>query len=355
MAYKNRHILVANKLLVAMSGLTRWTKRADHYRYEQHHYNIPTCFTSFKWTKSRIRHVLTLLSYADDQGKIEFMEDTELASSAHTSVRSLHNNLKTFESHGLLRLVRHFPGVLSIELTNYLENYRDLFVDGAVVVSKTGYTSVWHGLLSELIAIDNVNTLRLALRTIVQVEKDVHVQSNEQAILTYDEIKGFLPKYCGHKLAIQKMMSGLKFLQVSLVEDSKRFLNMVKQNISLKKRVQDVTRPLLLEVQLSAAQDSKQIKEKDRTEVQLVWFEMRKRVGEFFDFDALKVNRDSLFSMSDTFGAETFKRVVEELKQAFLHHREDLIHSSTHQLFFKEPIFYLHEQLKQAQKNLAID
>jgi len=69
----NRHILVANKLLVAMSGLTRWTKRADHYRYEQHHYNIPACFTAFKWTKSRIRHMLSILAYADDQGKIEFI------------------------------------------------------------------------------------------------------------------------------------------------------------------------------------------------------------------------------------------------------------------------------------------
>ncbi|WP_233005476.1 hypothetical protein [Exiguobacterium aurantiacum] len=354
MVETNRHILVANKLLVAMSGLTRWTKRADHYRYEQHHYNIPACFTAFKWTKSRIRHILSILAYVDDQGKIEFAEDTTLADFACTSIRSLHNNLKTFEQNGLMTVVRHFPGVISIQLTDYLENYRDLFVDGATVDSKTGYTSVWHGLLSELIALDNVNTLRLALRTIVQVEKDVHVQSNKQAILTYDEIKGFLPKYCGHKLAIQKMMSGLTFLQVSLVEDSKRFLNMVKQNVSLKKRVQDVTRPLLLEVQLSAAQDSKQIKEKDRTEVQLLWFELRKRVGEFFDFDALKVNRDSLFSMSDTFGTETFKQVVEELKQAFLHHREDLIHSSTHKLFFEEPIFYLHQQLKKAQAKMAI-
>ncbi len=350
----NRHILVANKLLVAMSGLTRWTKRADHYHYEQHHYNIPACFTAFKWTKSRIRHILSILAYADDQGKIEFAEDNTLADFACTSVRSLHNNLKIFEHNGLMTVIRHFPGVISIQLTDYLENYRDLFIDGATVDSKTGYTSVWNGLLSELISLDNVNTLRLALRTIVQVEKDVHVQANEQAILTYDEIKGFLPKYCGHKLAIQKMMSGLKFLQVSLVEDSKRFLNIVKQNISLKKRVQDVKRPLLLEVQLSAAQDSKQIKQKDRTEVQLLWFELRKRVGEFFDFESLKVNRDSLFSMSDTFGAETFKRVVDELKQAFIHHREDLVHSSTHKLFFEEPIFYLHQQLKNAQTKMAI-
>lgn len=354
MAYKNRHILVANKLLVAMSGLTRWTKRADHYRYEQHHYNIPTCFTSFKWTKSRIRHVLTLLSYADDQGKIEFMEDTELASSAHTSVRSLHNNLKTFESHGLLRLVRHFPGVLSIELTDYLENYRDLYVDGASVVSKTGYTSIWHDLLAELLSLDNVNALRLALRTLVQVEKDVHVQSNEQAILTYDEIKGFLPKYCGHKLAIQKMMSRLKFLQVSLVEDSRHFLNVVKQNVTLKKRVQDITRPVLVEMTLDSARDSKLIREEERSETQIAWFELRKRVGEFFDFDVLKVSRESLYSMSDTFGASAFREVLSDLKQAFLHHREDLVHSSEHRLFFSEPILYLHQQLKTRIEKSAI-
>lgn len=354
MAYKNRHILVANKLLIAMSGLTRWTKRADHYRYEQHHYNIPTCFTSFKWTKSRIRHVLTLLSYADDQGKIEFMEDTELASSAHTSVRSLHNNLKTFESYGLLRLVRHFPGVLSIELTDYLENYRDLYVDGASVVSKTGYTSIWHDLLSELLTLDNVNALRLALRTLVQVEKDIHVQSHDQAILTYDEIKGFLPKYCGHKLAIQKMMAHLKFLQVSLIEDSRHFLNVVKQNLTLKKRVQDISRPVLVELTLDKSQDSKVIREEERSDAQIAWFELRKRVGEFFDFDALKVSRESLYSMSDTFGASAFREVLADLKQAFLHHREDLIHSSEHQLFFNEPILYLHQQLKHKVEKLTI-
>ncbi|VXB83012.1 conserved hypothetical protein [Exiguobacterium sp. 8H] len=350
----NRHILIANKVLIAMSGLTRWTKRANYYHYEQHFYNIPACFTAFRWTKSRIRHILSILAYADDQGNIEFIEDHMVADLACTSVRSLHNNLKMFEENGLMTVVRHFPGVISIHLTDYLENYRDLFVDGTSVGSKTGYTSIWHGLLSELIALDNVNTLRLALRTLVQVEKDVYVQSNEHAILTYDEIKGFLPKYCGHKLAIQKMMSGLQFLQVSLVEDSKRFLNIVKQNVSLKKRVQDVTRPLLLEVHLSAAQDSKQIKEKERSEVQLLWFELRKRAGEFFDFDALKVSRDSLFSISDTFGAETFKQVIEEVKQAFIHHREDLVHSSAHKLFFEEPIIYLHQQLKATQVKMAI-
>ncbi|WP_214762910.1 hypothetical protein [Exiguobacterium sp. s146] len=351
---KNRHVLIANKLLVAMSGLTRWTKRQDHYRYEQHHYNIPVCFTSLKWTKSRIRHMLTILAYADDQGKIDFAEDVAMAESARTSARSLHNNLKMFEQCGLMTVVRHFPGVFSIELTEYRENYRDLFLDGTSVVSKTGYTSIWHGLLSELIALDNVNTLRLALRTLVQVEKDIHVQSNEQAVLTYDEIKGFLPKYCGHKLAIQKMMSGLKFLRVSLVEDSKTFLNMVQQSVSLKKRVQDVTRPLLLEVQLSETHDSKQIKEQERSAVQLLWFELRKRVGEFLDFDALKIGRDSLFSMSDTFGATSFEQVVEELKQAFLHHREDLVHSSAHKLFFEEPIFYLHQRLKTIQEKMAV-
>lgn len=244
--YENRHVLVANKLLIAMSGLTRWTKRQDSFLYEQHHYNIPGPFLALKWTKSRIRHLLTLLSHCDDQGVLSLMESEALAHYARTSVRSLHNNLRLFESVGLIRYSIHFSGVITIELVDYLENYRDLFEESGTYTSKTGYTSLWCGMVRQLMDIEHVNILRVALRALVQVERDVNVQSQEKATLTYDEVRGFLPRYCGHRLAVKGMLDKLsQFFNVHLVENTKDFLSAVKENVSLKKRIHTVTRPLM--------------------------------------------------------------------------------------------------------------
>lgn len=355
MNQENRHVLVANKLLIAMSGLTRWTKRQEGFLYEQHHYNIPKPFLDLKWTKSRIRHLLTLLSHCDDQGVISLVENDMLANYARTSVRSLHNNLRLFESVGLIRYFVHFSGVVTIELIDYLENYRDLFEEADTYRSKTGYTSLWCGMVRQLMDIDHVNILRVALRALVQVERDIHVQSQDKATLTYDEVRGFLPRYCGHRLAVKGMLDQLsRFFNVHLVENTKDFLSAVKENAALKRRMHTVTRPLMFHVKLEAQVDSKKIRETERASTLISWFDLREVARDYINFDRLEVSSSSLQSLSDTYGFAACDEVLRAIRNDFHQYGELLQESDIYQLFFESPILYLNERLRRHTENLAI-
>ena len=353
--HENRHVLVANKLLIAMSGLTRWTKRQDSFLYEQHHYNIPGPFLALKWTKSRIRHLLTLLSHCDDQGVLSLMESEALAHYARTSVRSLHNNLRLFESVGLIRYSIHFSGVVTIELVDYLENYRDLFEEDGTYTSKTGYTSLWCGMVRQLMDIEHVNILRVALRALVQVERDVNVQSQEKATLTYDEVRGFLPRYCGHRLAVKGLLDQLsQFFNVHLVENTKDFLSAVKENVSLKKRIHTVTRPLMFHVKLEDQINSKRIREAERARTLISWFDLREVARDYVNFDALEVPQTSLQSLSDTYGFAACDAVIRSIRNDFYQYGDRLEDAELYRLFFESPILYLNERLRVVSEKLAI-
>lgn len=351
----NRHVLIANKLLIAMSGLTRWTKRQDGFMYEQHHYNIPGPFLALKWTKSRIRHLITLLSHCDDEGLIPLVESEALAGFSRTSVRSLHDNLRLFEEVGLIRYVVHFSGVVSIELVDYLENYRDLFEESGTYRSKTGYTSVWCGMVRHLMEIDHVNILRVALRALVQVERDVHVQSQEQATLTYDEVRGFLPRYCGHRLAVKGMLDQLsRVFSVRLVEDTKDFLTAVKGSLSLQKRIHTVTRPLMFHVKLEEQVDSKRIKEAERADTLIGWFDLREVARDFVDFERLEVPAASLQSLSDTYGFSACGEVLRSIRNDFLRFGEGLQETDVYRPFFESPVLYLNDRMRRLTQKSAI-
>lgn len=353
--HENRHVLIANKVLIAMSGLTRWTKRQEGFMYEKHHYNIPGPFLALKWTKSRIRHLITLLTHCDDKGMLSLIESSQLAEYAHTSVRSLHDNLRLFEEVGLLRYSVHFSGVISIELIDYLANYRDLFEEAGTYQSKTGYTSVWCEMVRHLMEIEHVNILRVALRALVQVERDIHVQSQKQATLTYDEVKGFLPRYCGHRLAVKGMLDQLsRLFRVQLVENTKDFLSAVKENFSLQKRIHTVSRPLMFHVKLEDQVNSKRIKEAERADVLIGWFDLREIARDFVDFDALEVPVSSLQSLSDTYGFSACGEVLRTIRNDFHRYGESLQNTDVYRLFFESPIVYLNERLQQRSKKSAI-
>lgn len=355
MNQQNRHVLVANKVLIAMSGLTRWTKREEGFMYEQHHYNIPGPFLALKWTKSRIRHLLTLLSHCDDKGMLSLVESEALADHARTSVRSLHDNLRLFEEAGLIRYDFHFTGVLSIELVDYLSNYRDLTEESGSFGSKTGYTSIWCGMIRHLMEIDHVNILRVALRALVQVERDIHVHSQEKAILTYDEVKGFLPRYCGHRLAVKGMLDQLsRIFDVQLVEDTKDFLSAVKDNISLKRRIHTVTRPLMFQMKIGEKVDSRRIREAERASTLIGWFDLREVARDFVDFDLLEVPQASLKSLSDTYGFDACDEVLRSIRNDFLRYGESLQETDVYSLFFQSPVLYLNERLRRLSEKLAI-
>lgn len=321
----NRHVIVANKLLVAMSGVSKWTVRKDEYVYEKHRYHISEPYLRQKWSKSAIRQFLAYVSLCNSEGLLHFVSESDISEMTGISLRTIQENNKEFASNGILSFRRIWGEFLDVEIHNYKEDVRDLnLAEDGSVSSKTGYTSIWHEVIQKLLSISNVNELRLALRSLLVFEKEVNVQQLDEAILSYDEIKGFLPSYCGHKKAIKEMVSNLSdFIHITCMESTEMVKELFHRQTKKRPSLMDkLSKPFAITVYLTTDQDSKNIKQRERNESFMHWFEFQKSVRGIFSQEMFTVPREDLNTFSDTYGSSLLKVALERL--ARLVNSEDL-------------------------------
>lgn len=316
----NRHIILSNKLLVALSGISTWTSRDGEYTYEKHNYHISKPYLEQKWTKSAIRQFLAYVSLANPEGHIYFASEEDLSKLIHCSVRTIQENNKSFEKHGIIQFQRIWGEFLDIRICDYTKEVRDLDVtDSGEVSSRTGYTSVWHEVMGELFKIENINELRLALRCLLLHEKEVHVQQLDEAILSYDEIKGFLPKYIGYKKAIKQLTENLSnIFHISCLESKEMvkelFHRQTKKRPSLMKKL---AKPFALSFEIMKSDDSRLIRDKERGETMIHWFEFKKTARNYLAVDKAGINQKDLNTLSDTYGSSVVKEGLERILRVF--------------------------------------
>lgn len=315
----NRHIILSNKLLVAMSGLSSWTYRNGKYVYEKHNYHISKPYIEQKWSKSTIRQFLAYVSLCNSEGAIHFVSEKDLGKMTGLSVRTIQENNKIFSENGILAYRRIWGEFLDVNIHNYKEEVRDLEIkEDGQASSKTGYTSIWFEVIEKLMSIKNINQLRLALRALVAYEKEVNLQELDEAILSYDEIKGFLPSYIGYKKAIREMVDGLSsFLHINCLESAEvvreLFHRQPKKRPSL---MEKLSKPFALAVSLTGDQDSKKIKYEERQQSHLHWFEFKKSVRGFLPVDRAELSSRDLQSFSDTYGASFIGEALGRLSRS---------------------------------------
>lgn len=312
----NRHVIVANKLLVAMSGISSWTVRKGEYVYEKHDYHISEPYLTQKWTKSAIRQFLAYVSLCNSEGHLYFVSENELSNMTGISLRTIQENNKEFALNGILSFRRIWGEYLDVTVHNYKEEVRDLtLAENGTVSSKTGYTSLWHEVILKLLSIKNINELRLALRSLLVFEKEVNVQQLDEAILSYDEIKGFLPSYCGHKKAIKEMVANLSdFIYITCMESTEMVKELFHRQIKKRPSLMDkLSKPFAITIDLTTDLDSKSIKQRERSETFMHWFEFQKSVRGFFSPEQLSVPKVDLNSFSDTYGSSLLRVVLERL------------------------------------------
>ena len=125
----NAYSPVSNKLLIALSGITRNHKieTADgrtEYHYEKHSYGIKDSYLSFSW--SQIKQLLLLVGSSDSNGNIVYAKESDLASAMNCSERTVQRNNKIFSDRGILKWSRLYSGTISVQFTNYLDDIMDL-------------------------------------------------------------------------------------------------------------------------------------------------------------------------------------------------------------------------------------
>ena len=312
----NRHVIVSNKLLIAMSGVSDWTVRKDGYVYEKHQYHISESYLAQKWSKSAIRQFLAYISLCNSEGLLHFVSENDLSTMTGISLRTIRENNKQFEANGILSFRRIWGEFLDITIHNYKEEVRDLsFSDDGAVSSKTGYTSIWHEVVEKLMSIANVNELRLALRSLLAFEKEVNVQQLDEAILSYDEIKGFLPSYIGYKKAIKEMVANLSdFIHITCMESGEAVRELFHRQTKKRPALMDkLAKPFAVTVHLLTDSDSKGIKQRERNETSIHWFEFKKALRGILPLDAAVVPVSDLHTFSDTYGSALVKDGMERL------------------------------------------
>lgn len=316
----HRHVIVSNKLLVAMSGISKWTVRKDGYVYEKHRYHISEPYLKQKWSKSAIRQFLAYVSLVNSEGLLHFVSESELSQLTGISVRTIQENNKEFAENGILTFRRIWGDFLDVSILNYKEEIRDITIqDDGSVASVTGYTSLWHEVVEKLLNIHNINELRLALRSLLAFEKEVNVQQLDEAILSYDEIKGFLPSYIGYKKAIREMVANLSdFLHITCMESSEMVRELFYRQTKKRPSLMDkLAKPFALTVHVTTDQDSKEIKARERSETHVHWFEFKKGIRDFIPFEHAVVPLSDLNTWSDTYGSELVKRAFERVQRLF--------------------------------------
>lgn len=346
----NRHIILSNKLLVAMSGISSWTSRNGQYVYEKNNYHISESYITQKWTKSAIRQFLAYVSLSNNKGHITFASEEELADMIHCSVRTVQENNKMFVENGILEVRRIWGEFLDVNIINYTKEVRDLEMkEDGTAVSTTGYTSIWHEVMTEILAIENINVLRLALRCLLLHEKEVHVQELEEAILSYDEIKGFLPKYVGYKKAIKELASNLSnIFHISCMENKEMVKDLFSRQTKGRTRLLDkLSKPFALSFEVLTSEDSRIIREKERNETMMHWFEFKKRAHDFIPVHEADIQQKDLNTLSDTFGAsiinESFELIVNMLRIASTSGHETF---RLYESFKAEPLAFIQKRIQ---------
>ncbi|KAA6446977.1 hypothetical protein [Bacillus swezeyi] len=223
------HTPIANKWLIVLSGINKLAKDKQGKKlYEQHHFHIPKSWLTVRWTRTLIKQTIAYLSLSDSKGQLGVIPLNKLSSTIGCSIRTVVNNNKVLESLELIKVNSLWGNLVSIELKDYKENFLDLYPDksdrkqhhGAEILSeeevphysKTGYTTIKREAIFDLFKINNVNELRMACRALYIYEKEVNVGGNETAHITYQDLKGILPKYFAFKANIKKAFSVLKSL-----------------------------------------------------------------------------------------------------------------------------------------------
>lgn len=284
--FKN-HIPIANKWLIIFSGINKNAiLKNGKKQYEQHAFHIPKEWLSIKWTRSLIKQTLCFLALTDSKGNIGVISLEQIAKIIHCSTRTVKENLQQLHNLGLLETQTLWGEYRTLRFLNYKENFLDLYPVAQNETktgqtfevlsdedreiphhSYTGYTTIKQEALLELFDMKNINELKLACRAIYLYEKEVNIAGNEQAYLTYTDLKGILPKYYAFKAQIKKGFQALKKLfDYQTLEKEQVIKGLLSNQKTTPSLLEKLKNPFLIGFTFHKDKDSRYIQKKDQDE-----------------------------------------------------------------------------------------
>lgn len=168
-----------------------------------------------------------------------------------------------------------------------------------------GYLNLSSGMLSELLSVDHLNTLRLTIKGILEVDNaSVYDAANPDltdVTSSFDKLRGFLPSYCKPNVIRKALEQGDAIFQYSISDSSVTFS--MKQEYSKK----NMRKAMLLESEqeikehvsclndvLELANDKEPSADDERTQALLTMFS----IGSFSKYPTLILNNDDYYDLA---------------------------------------------------------
>lgn len=183
-----------------------------------------------------------------------------------------------------------------------------------------GYLSLSSSMLSELLAVDHLNTLRLTIKGILEVDNasayDAANPNLTDVTSTFDKLRGFLPSYCKRNVIRKALEQGNAIFQYSFSDSSVTFS--MKQEYAKK----NMRKAMLLESEqevkdhvdslndvLELANDKEPYTDPERTQALLTMFS----IGSFHQYPSLILTNDDyrdLASMCIQYNMNMVKQAI---------------------------------------------
>lgn len=174
------------------------------YMNERHKYNIKMVD---KIEDSRLSkyQLLQLITYhflgVDSRGVVPFVSTKQLAKRLGCSKRTIKNNNQRLAKLELIAVSFYGKDLFSVDILGY-EKYHLPKMEGG-----TGYVQMTKGFLEAIGEMDNVNSMRLAIRALLKFDDEVEVRRQEECMYTYNDMKRFMPSNINHKKIIDELMA----------------------------------------------------------------------------------------------------------------------------------------------------
>ena len=139
----------------------------------------------------------------DDNGIIKNISLKDTAGFLRCDLRTVYNNMKLLDSYGYIKYTKTYDGTRNVLILAYKDAFKKADEGGR------GYVVINKPLLDKLIMIEDIITLRLFIRNLVELDslnkKDESASIN-MITKSYKELKRELPSYC-KKNIINKALS----------------------------------------------------------------------------------------------------------------------------------------------------
>lgn len=171
------------------------------YYNESNRYLIPR--DQERLSKSQIKQlILYHFLNVDRNGFIKNISEKELASYLGCTLKTVRANNIKFVKLNYILFARVSDDIINICLLDYKRYFLSSYDGGR------GYLTMHKDLLDELLAIKNVNALRLEIRELIKFD-DININAVEikPASYSYVELKRFLPRYINYRRKIVSILN----------------------------------------------------------------------------------------------------------------------------------------------------